>query len=377
MSFELDRTLLDFSSKMAEPFCTVWELCCYRLVAPLDPEKFENCTTRTREIAVRVFIGLGAVLGVFLLCAFPVPMLFRVVALGIGVKLLRAIGFALQKGGFTHVRGEAPEKTLNYSMKVMSWNICGVGGGLSLDHGGVVHWRSRVGALIEKVKKEEPDVLLLQEVYDTALGEALIDGLKKDYAHFFIHLGPNVMGSIGGCMILSKCAVRDFSHTSFTNNHWTLNRGFETLELKASPQDIWPSVRIIGTHLIHGDTSDAKNNRMEQVAQIVDSLRETMPTILAGDLNIERDGEGKQLLEPFCHAYKGHEPTCTNELTAKWSSKERGVREETIDYISLFKKGGAYVRFEDCHLVKAFDESYNTKTALSDHHGLSVVVKGF
>lgn len=388
-----DRTFLDISSKMAEPFCAAWHVLCFRLVAPLDPQKFENCTTIAHEVATRILIGLGATVGAFLTCLAPLPIVCSVIVLGVGSKVVRAIGFALQKGGYTHIRGTAPEKLLNseaLQVKVMSWNICGVGGGMSLDHGGVNHWRSRVDAIVEKIKSEDPDVLIVQEVYDTALAEALVDRLKSDYAHFFTHLGPNVWGSVGGCMVISKCAVHNFSHTSFENNKWTLNRGFASLELKATPQDALPCARIIGTHLIHGDEVDDKKNRMEQVAQIVNHVtRQTlaMPTVLAGDLNMERDQEeGEILSSRLHHGYQGHEPTCTNRLVAQWDSKERSVWGETIDYVSLFKSAQPQgipipvmdenVILEGCHLVEAFDESYNTKTALSDHHGIAVVIKG-
>lgn len=388
-----DRTFLDISSKMSEPFCADWHLLCFRLVAPLDLQKFENCTTVANEVATRVLIGLGGAIGAFLICLAPIPIVCSVVVLGGGSKIVRAIGFALQKGGYTHIRGEALEKSLDPrdpQVKVMSWNICGIGGGMSLDHGGVNHWRSRIDAIVEKIKTEDPDVLILQEVYDAALAEAIIDRLKSDYAHFFTHLGPNVWGSVDGCMILSKCAVHNFSHTSFENNTWILNRGFATLELKATSQDILPCARVIGTHLIHGDEPDDKKNRIEQVAQIVSHIaRQTlsMPTVLAGDLNMERDQEeGKILSSRLHHGYQGSQPTCTNRLVAQWDSKTRSVWEETIDYISLFKstqpEGIRFpavdenVTLENCHLVEAFDESYNTKTALSDHHGLAVVIKG-
>ena len=79
-----DRTFLDLSSKMAEPFCAAWHLCRFRLVAPLDPQKFENCSTLTKEIAVRILIGLGAAFLVYLLCAIPVPVICSVAVLGGG-----------------------------------------------------------------------------------------------------------------------------------------------------------------------------------------------------------------------------------------------------------------------------------------------------
>jgi endonuclease/exonuclease/phosphatase family metal-dependent hydrolase len=191
-------------------------------------------------------------------------------------------------------------------------------------------------------------------------------------------------------MVISKCAVHNFSHTSFENNKWTLNRGFASLELKATPQDALPCARLIGTHLIHGDEAEDKKNRMEQIAQIVNHMaRQTlaMPTVLAGDLNIERDQEeGGILSSRLHHGYQGHNPTCTNRLVAQWDSKAKSVWGETIDYISLLKNAqpdgiripvvDENVILENCHLVEAFDESYNTKTALSDHHGLAAVIKG-
>ncbi len=387
-----DRTFLDISSKMAEPFCAAWHLLCFRLIAPLDPQKFENCTSVANEVATRILIGLGATIGAFLACLAPTPIVCSIAVLGVGNRISRAIGFALQKEGYTHIEGKALEKSLDLQdpqVKVMSWNICGVGGGMSLDHGGVNHWRSRIDAIIEKIKTEDPDVLILQEVYDTALAEILIDRLNSDYAHFFTHLGPNVCGSVGGCMVISKCAVHHFSHTSFENNKWTLNRGFASLELKATPQDALPCVRVIGTHLIHGDEPDDKKNRTEQVAAILSHVaRQTlaMPTVLAGDLNIERDQEeGKILSSCLHHGYQGPQPTCTHRLVVQWDFKARSVWGETIDYISLFKAQPQSMRvpavdenvtLENCHLLEAFDESYNTKTALSDHHGLGCVIKG-
>lgn len=388
-----DHTCLGISSTLTEPFCELFHLFRFRLIAPLDKQKFENCTTVANEVATRVLIGLGGLLGAYLTCVAPVPILGSVALLGVASKTFRAVGFALQKGGYTHIRGEAPEKSLDPDdprVKVASWNICGVGGGMALDHGGVNPWQSRIDAIIQKIKDEDPDVLILQEVYDTALAKAIIDRLKGNYAHFFAHLGPNVWGSVGGCMVLSKCAVHHFSHTSFDNNKWTLNRGFANLELKATPEDGLPCARVIGTHLIHGNKEVDQENRMQQVAQIVDYVarqRFAMATVLAGDLNMERDQkEGEILSSRLHHSYLELRPTCTERMAAQWDLKIRHVWDEIIDYISLFKSAqpdgqrlpvvDEGVAFEECHLIEAFDESYNTKTALSDHQGISVVIKG-
>ncbi len=370
----LDRTFLNVSSWLAEPLCQVYGLLRYRLVAPLDPQKFSNSDSKAAEIAKRALILVAAIAS---LSFFPLPLLLTAVGLGLGSKVFRAIGFALQKGGYTHIRGQAPEKRLEPGQaKIMTWNLCGIGGGMHFDHGGVNHWRSRIDSIVRKIKEEDPDVLLLQEIYDTAFVEALVEKLSPDYAHFFAHLGANVWGSVGGGMVICKCAVSRFTNTSFNNNDWTLNRTFAVLDIKTAPEEQQPAARIIGTHFIHNDNQ----KRLEQLAQVVNSVaRETIavPTVLAGDLNMERDrpDQGGQLSRYLIHAYQGDEPTATNELVRQWEGKAQAVPDETIDYISLFRDVAQQgVQMRDTHLVRAFDATYNTKKALSDHHGLATTL---
>jgi endonuclease/exonuclease/phosphatase family metal-dependent hydrolase len=229
-------------------------------------------------------------------------------------------------------------------------------------------------AIVDKIEREDPDVLVLQEIYDTALAEGLIEKLKERYAHFFVHLGANVMGSVGGCMVISKCAVHKFTNTSFSNNSWTLNRTFATLEIKAHPQARTPCARIIGTHLIH----DSNESRRTQVQEIVRSIQNSapLPTVIMGDLNLERENpEERGILDPyFEHGYTGDEPTCTNEMLKAWDPAL--VYEECafLDYISLYRGHAPEVRLLDTHLIRAYDPGYNTRTAVSDHHGLGAVL---
>ena len=380
-----DRTFLRYSSTLAEPICSAYNLLRYRLFAPLDPNKFDNCSTLTREIGYRSLIGSGAVLGLYMFAAMPLPMTAGVVILGGGHKLLRAVGFSLQKDGYTHARGRAPEKTIEGQIKVMNWNVCGIGGGFHYDHGGVVGWQTRLDGIVKKIETEDPDVLILEEIYDGALGEALFARLENRCSHFFFHLGQTVMGSVGGCMLLSKCAVHRFSNTDFSTNDWKLKRGFASLEVTASPKDAAPVARIIGTHLIHGDEESDRSVRVKQVAEIVDYLARqqlALPTILAGDFNIERDEEEGKILLPYLrHGYTAAKPTCTNYLVMQWDQKAKSVWNETIDYVSLFKERSSLpvvekgVEFADCHISPAYDEKYDTRTALSDHHAIVATIQ--
>ncbi len=358
-----DRFCLKASSWLAEPFCFASYLG-YRLVAPLDPTKFDNCTSKTKELALRSFIVAGIGSTIALLALFPWQVTIGTLAIGLASRILRAAGFACQKKGFTYVRGEAPEVRLDGQAKVLTWNILGAAGGLHYDHGGVIPWRNRIDKIVAKITEENVDVVVLQEIYDTALAERLIQELKNHYTHIFTHIGPNVHGSVGGGMVFSKCAFNRFTSESFTNNSWQLNRTFTTLDILANPGDAAPCARIIGTHLIH----NSQSARESQVAQIVRSIDRLppLPTLLVGDLNLERDTpQTRALLEPhFEHGYIGEQPTCTNRLIEQWDGKPRA--EEWIDYASLYRNQMG--RLENTDTIKTLTN--NTQTALSDHDGV-------
>lgn len=359
----MDRKLLNLSSQCLEPALWAWENVRYRLVTPLVPGSFDNASKLAYEIGIRALIAFGALFSISTL--YPIAFIASLAI--VGKFILRPLGFAFQKSGFTHVRGELPEKQLSGQAKVMNWNVLGAGGGLNFDHGGVNSWRSRLSGIVQTIRDNDPDVLVLEEIYDTALAESLIKELKDQFAHFYIHLGPNTMGSVGGLMVLSKCAEHRFTNTSFQNNSWDLNRTFATLEIKASPSDTKPCARIIGTHFIH----DNNEKRLEQLAQVLDTIQDDLPTLLVGDLNLERDDEnqGKKLDPHFERGYIGDEPTCTSRFTAQWNPK-RAAPEETIDDIRLHRGHRPEAKLENVRLIEAYSLDSLQSEALSDHQAL-------
>lgn len=379
-----DRTFLDWSSRVAEPFCKAHEFVRYRSIAPLDPNKFDNSASKVKEIATRVLIALTSILS---FTFAGTHLLLSVLVLGAVCKVFRVLGIALQKQGFTHVRGLFPEKVLSQGQaKVMTWKLCGDCTGLHYTKEGVIQWRSRLDRIADKIIHEDPDILVLQQVYDTALAEALIEKLQDRYAHFFIHVGADVWGGTSGCMVITKCAVQNFTHTEFGDD-WN-KRWFATFEIKASPNDLDPCLRIIGAELSQG--KEAAKRRMEQFTRMIDTLSRqklSLPTLFAGNIHGDSDSpEEIALLAKYLHhSYRGNEPTHTDELVLQWDPRVTSSRAMT-DFISLFRrllsdgktlpvveKG---VRLIDCHLVKAFDKTYNTKYALSNCHGVSATIGG-
>jgi endonuclease/exonuclease/phosphatase family metal-dependent hydrolase len=385
---ELDRKFFNFSSWIANAFSWTHGLLGYRLVAPIDPQKFDNASSKAKEIGVRVLIVLAAVTA----ASFAgIYLLLTAAVLGSTSKLFRAAGFYFQKNGFTHIRGDAPEKSITEGQaKVMTWNIRGHGGGLHYETG-VVHWHSRIDRICDAIRKEEPDVLVLQEVSDTSLIESLVAQLKSQYAHFYTHIGTDMWGKETGCVVITKCPVHQFTHTPFLANDSKAQRGFETLEIKAHPEDEVPCARIIGTQLSSG--KEAKEIRMHQISEIVDTLAQkklAVPTLFVGNMNVDRDSpeEGAYLSQYLYHSYQDKEPTYSAALGSQWAPIYEG-KEESRDFVSLFKREPAQdpqkrifpvaekgIRLLNSYLVKAFDETYDTKTALSDHHAVVTTFSG-
>ncbi len=378
---DLDRRFFSLSSGMADIFSWTYGMLGGRLVAPLDPNKFDNAASKANEIGIRALIVLGAMTSFLFAGTY---ILLTAVVLSAGSKLFRSAAFYFQKDGFTHIRGSGPEKILKSGeATVMTWNLRGHGGGLHYAEGGVVHWRSRIDRITDSIKAEDPDVIVLQEIYDTALIDALVDRLGAQYAHFYTHCGET------GCMVITKCAVHSFTHTNFSETDQKVKRGFETIEIKARPEDPLPCARIIGTQLSPG--KKAGQMRMEQVAQIVNKLASqklAMPTLFVGSMNVDRDskGEGATLSKYLYHSYRDNEPTHSDELVSQWAPIYEG-QEESSDFVSFFKRNPdddarvfpvleRGIKLLGSHLVRGFDENYNTKTALSDHHAIVTTFSG-
>lgn len=380
---DLDRKFLSFSSAMSDIFYSTYGWLGYRLVAPLDPNKFDNATTKAKEIAIRALILLGAVGG----CLVSIPLVLTGVGLGVGSILLRELGYYFQKNGFTEIRGADPKALADGKAKVMVWNLRGYRW-LPYENG-VVHWRSRIEEISDAIKAEDPNVLVLQEVYDTGLIEALVSRLQGRYAHFYTHLGKGKWGEESGCVVITKNPVSSFRYTDFSHTDSKVSRGFAFLEMKAKPEDLHPCARIIATQLSPGEK--AGELRAKQLAEIVDTLAKekmALPTFFVGSLNVNRDQseDGLILAKYVNHSYRAEEPTYSPELANQWANIYKG-QEGSTDFISLFKRepiddartlpvSEKGIRLMNSHLVKAFNETYDTKTALSDHHAVVSTISG-
>lgn len=372
-----DRTFLDLSTKLAEPLCAAFGILGYRLIAPLEPNVFENCTTSVHEIALRALILCAVGIAVKACMHWPLVSLCVTASLLIGWVTLRTVGFALQGArGYSAIHFRNAEQSFdaqNPQLKILTWNICSFAGRLSLSFGGMNPWQTRVDALVEKMRAENPDVIILQEVFDVALAEVLIKKLKDVYPHFYTHLGPNPLCLTSGQMVITRCIPHSFSFTSFTNNGGAMHRGFAALELKAQPEDSQSSLRIITMHL---DAED-QNKRIVQGKQIKAKQEElsVLATVCVGDLNTE-PGQLSTVLDGCCVIPSAaRKPTCTNAFTYKWKGKVTGPMEETIDHILVCQNAhSARIGVKYLPSIKAIDPT--TNKPISDHDGVVALIVG-
>jgi hypothetical protein len=366
-----DRLCLDYSSKLAGPLWWGYNIVAHRLFGPLGSNKFDNVASKVKEFAIRAFILAS---GIAVFSAATLHTLIVTVVLVTASLLLRVIGFSLQKNRFTHVAGKISEQPLKKGQtSVMTWPICGEYGGLQYKKDGVIQWRSRIDRIVDQIQAKDPDILVLQQVNDTALAETLIQRLSDQYAHFYMHMGGGALRSTNGCMVIAKCAIENFTHHELADR-----TSFESFEIKAHPDDTTPCALITTTALPSGKENQEK--RMRHVAKIVDFVAErtvALPSFLVGNNAYEGDLDPLSLwLHP---SYRLNEPTSTDQLALQWDPKLK-PEGETYGFISLFKrtlpdgrtlpvieKG---IRLLDCDLVPGFTEEFNTKEALSKYHGI-------
>jgi exonuclease III len=348
---------------------------------PLTPHIFDNCATKAQEIAYRA-LGPSALVGaVAILSKLPLVGLLTIGGLMAleGTRLaLHLLAFSNQKRNYIHVRTEVPE-TASPWPTIATWNILGFPAGLNYQCGGCITLRKRFSGIAERIHRENPDILILQEcLIDATTFEMFLKEFKDKYTHFFIHNGPNKWGVESGLLIMTKCAVSDYTFTPFKNNDWTRNPGFVTMKIK---QAGLPAVAIIGTHMQHGPSDADTRKRTLQLAQIhqyAQSLTDVDAVILAGDLNIDtaikKEREITKIDELLVGIPLHGEHTCTNEFNRLRYPEDKSPPSECVDQIALIKRTEADAGrkiVQNLTVVPVYNNAQgvpDSTIALSDHN---------
>ncbi|MBZ4188027.1 endonuclease/exonuclease/phosphatase family protein [Niabella beijingensis] len=213
-----------------------------------------------------------------------------------------------------------------------------------------------VDAIAAVIKRENPDVVALQEIdvntnRSGKINQAVLLSEKTGYHSFHFSKSIDHDGGDYGIMILSKYPLSDMSTHKLPTDPATGGEP-RVLSLAIVTLPNGKKIRVASTHV---DFKGATNGKL-QVAEINRLLaNEKLPVIIGGDFNATEDSEPIRLLD------KVFTRTCTN---CAFTIPEVAPR-KAIDFIA-FKPAAAFTVTEH----RVVPESY-----ASDHRPVQAVLK--
>lgn len=293
---------------------------------------------------------------------------------------LRALGEALNPQAFLHKTGNAAEKLFQRkTFTMLSWNICCVPAGYSITDGNVFPWPERMSAIIDSIKKSNADVVCLYEVFDTQAGFALYEGLKEEYAHFYLNIGTQAMGAPSGIFVASKYKIDDpqfvrFSKDSLVGRTKYAAKGVFSFDITMA--------RIFATHLQHSEvpnnpTEEEKQGRAAQMRTIISEIEKKSPpkpTIVTGDLNLNSEEyKASEWQSSFEGEKHFEEPTWKGDTLCAQKMNKTPSHPQNLDFTMAYKNE-QQPDLDTLLTATNFDPTCFKKEALSDHHGLFTTV---
>lgn len=287
---------------------------------------------------------------------------------------------ATNKSPFEYLKGNAGDINLVSQVKFFSWNTCFLPGNLSKTLAGLEPWQERFDLVVNKILEQDADVVCLQEVYSEAASLKLYDKLKTHYAHFYMNMGPTVMGSkmseVGlssGLFVASKFQLQNSYFEMFKSNKEVsqVNKGFFSASLPTN------DLAFVTSHLEPFDDNQAMLEREGQLNVVISYMKKLPAKIklLMGDLNIPFGC--KEPAENLISTYF-YDPYNKNRLSISKHSrtysdhfvtKNKEGNHTILDYFLVMQDPGfekyAYV----IERVEGFDE-LTLESKGSDHHGL-------
>lgn len=329
-----------------------------RSFSAIQPGNYGQCSSKMRELLYRI-----VPLTIIILIS-PFAIILK------GVAELCCLGqltsFADKKNEDIH----EPQKKLT-ALSLLTWNICGLPGGLPNWFGGVPSIADRIDRIATFIIESQCDIVCLQEAHDIEAARALCRSLKTTYSYIYPHIGSKPFCFDSGLFIASKKKLSDISFTPFTFKgiQGAINKGFCCFSVTSENN---PAIKIVATHLQPFHTEKDRQLRALEWKEIA----KNNPVIVCGDLNIDRyKEEEKEMIEnmradyidAFEDAFTGDGLiTATDDLLEDRNGQAPTSSQESIDYC-LLKRNSLY------SIQTTRKEAYDLnepEKALSDHHAL-------
>lgn len=253
--------------------------------------------------------------------------------------------------------------------RVLSLNICTFPGGWHEFFGGIPEsGHDRMDRFVELFKREQADIICLQEVFAPAFALEMKNRLQKEgWSVVFYNAGLEArLPMTSGLFVASRLPITEARYIPFESSSggW-LPRG--ALQLAVG------NVDLLVTHLSSSDNDldaqpDEINKRKIEIQTIAQHLRDR-PTLLVGDLNAQPTEFST--IGSLVDAYPNSEPTCTEQFT--------------LDAIARLNNAGKVPLVPLTTLDRVFSHGIDTQTRvspsfgstqdplpLSDHHALVI-----
>ncbi|MDN3507310.1 MAG: hypothetical protein P0S94_00135 [Simkaniaceae bacterium] len=291
--------------------------------------------------------------------------------------ILRAAAIQLQENPYQYLQGNGAEKTAEGSLSLLSWNVCGVGGGFTISDGGVTPFPERVGAVADAILKQDADVVCLYELMDNGTTLEMVEKLKETYAHIYFNIGPQAMGPNSGIFVASKVPLDNFSFTPFPKDH--LDGRSKPAEKGFVSFNAGDVAQIFATHLGHSEicgqpTDKEVTSRKNQMSDLMEEVRKVkdLPAIVTGDLNLsykelQNSDWHTEFNEVEFHPTWGGDQYCALLMEKEISDKIM------YDYTLLYNNNHGSIQ-DLTYLETGYDATTYSPDALSDHKGVYTVI---
>jgi len=357
--------LFRIASSLTDPVCKGHEF--FRRIAIVDT--LNQTSSALANLARKIALAAGMV-------AFFTLGIFTTVP-GIAI---RAMGAHLQKHPYLiHQAGSGKELSEDRIFSLLSWNLCGPGGGYPITDGGVLPLADRIEKIVGRIVELDADVNCFYEVFDIQAEDFLLEKLKgRGYSHFYSHFGARGVGVPAGLFVASKFRIQNPEFTPFPQEMLigrTKNfaKGVFRFDLESRGKCF---ARIFATHLQHSEepafpTTEEVEARRKQMQLIVDRIHTVRDRciLVTGDLNSDDDEYGRsswkslfQKGDRFTQKTWGGDGFC-GRLVGKRASSALN-----LDHMMAVQ--GTVKNLSTELIETGFNGNIFNREALSDHLGL-------
>jgi len=214
-----------------------------------------------------------------------------------------------------------------------------------------------VQAIAAVIKKENPDIVALQEIdvntkRDGQINEAAEIAAQTDYPSFYFAKTIDLEGGSYGIMILSKFPLIDTATHKLPTNE-TIGGEHRVLATAVVRLPDGKTITFGCTHL----DAEHKENRLLQIREINNIAgKSAYPFLLVGDFN---SGEGSKVIDMLDQSFTR---TCTH---CKPTLHEEGYADVPIDFIAC--KPGSNFTVQSHNVLQNINAS--------DHYPVTAVLK--